>query len=156
MDLGLKGRKAIITGGSRGLGRAAAETLASEGCDVAICSRGADGVEEAKKSLEAKGVKVFARAVDVGDKEALESFVADAIDDLGGLDILVSNPSGGNGVDEAAWKANFEVDMMGAVRSANAAVKAWYDSPEYQAVVGKRLEATDGFAVISESMNVGG
>ena len=124
MDLGLKGRKAIITGGSRGLGRAAAETLASEGCDVAICSLGADGVEEAKKSLEAKGVKVFARAVDVGDKEALESFIADAIEDLGGLDILVSNPSGGNGVDEAAWKANFEVDMMGAVRSANAAVKA--------------------------------
>jgi 3-oxoacyl-[acyl-carrier protein] reductase len=124
MDLGLKGRKAIITGGSRGLGRAAAETLASEGCDVAICSRGAEGVETAKKSLEAKGVKVFGQAVDVGDKDALESFIAAAIADLGGLDILISNPSGGNGVDEAAWKANFEVDLMGAVRSVNASVKA--------------------------------
>jgi 3-oxoacyl-[acyl-carrier protein] reductase len=124
MDLGLKGRKAIITGGSRGLGRAAAETLAAEGCDVAICSRGAEGVETAKKSLEAKGVKVFAQAVDVGDKDALESFIAAAIADLGGLDILISNPSGGNGVDEAAWKANFEVDLMGAVRSVNASVKA--------------------------------
>ena len=128
MDLGLKGRKAIITGGSRGLGRAAAETLAAEGCDVAICSRGAEGVETAKKSLEAKGVKVFAQAVDVGDKDALEGFIAAAIADLGGLDILVSNPSGGNGVDEAAWKANFEVDLMGAVRSVNASVPALSES----------------------------
>lgn len=124
MDLGLKGQKAIITGGSRGLGRAAAETFAAEGVDVAICSRGADGVEEARKSLEAKGVRVFAQAVDVGDKDALEGFIAASIEDLGGLDILVSNPSGGNGVDEASWKANFEVDMMGAVRSVNAATKA--------------------------------
>jgi NAD(P)-dependent dehydrogenase (short-subunit alcohol dehydrogenase family) len=128
MDLGLKGRKAIITGGSRGLGRAAAETLAAEGCDIAICSRGAEGVETAKKSLEAKGVKVFAQAVDVGDKDALEGFIAAAIADLGGLDILVSNPSGGNGVDESAWKANFEVDLMGAVRSVNASVAALSES----------------------------
>jgi 3-oxoacyl-[acyl-carrier protein] reductase len=128
MDLRLKGRKAIITGGSRGLGRAAAETLAAEGCDVAICSRGAEGVETAKKSLEAKGVKVFGQAVDVGDKDALEGFIAAAIADLGGLDILVSNPSGGNGMDEAAWKANFDVDLMGAVRSVNAAVPALSES----------------------------
>jgi len=128
MDLGLKGRKAIITGGSRGLGRAAAETLAAEGCDIAICSRGAEGVETAKKSLEAKGVKVFGQAVDVGDKDALEGFIAAAIADLGGLDILVSNPSGGNGVDESAWKANFEVDLMGAVRSVNASVAALSES----------------------------
>jgi 3-oxoacyl-[acyl-carrier protein] reductase len=128
MDLGLKGRKAIITGGSRGLGRAAAETLAAEGCDVAICSRGAEGVETAKKSLEAKGVKAFGQAVDVGDKDALEAFIAAAIADLGGLDILISNPSGGNGVDEKAWKANFEVDLMGAVRSVNASVAALSES----------------------------
>ncbi len=124
MDLGLKGRKAIVTGGSRGIGRAIADTLAAEGCDLAICSRGAEGVEQARKALEAKGVRVFARAVDVGDKQALESFVADAIEELGGLDILVSNPSGGNGTDEEAWKANFEVDLMGAVRSVGAAVPA--------------------------------
>jgi len=124
MDLGLHGKKALITGGSRGIGRAIAEALAAEGCDLAICSRGADGVEAARKSLESRGVRVYAKAVDVGDKAALEGFVADAIEELGGLDTLVSNPSGGNGVDEAAWKGNFDVDLMGAVRSVNAAVPA--------------------------------
>ena len=128
MDLGLRGRKAIITGGSRGIGRAIAETLADEGCDLAICSRGAEGVEEATKALEAKGVRVIGRAVDVGDKDALEGFISEAISELGGLDILVSNPSGGNGVDEAAWKGNFDVDLMGAVRSVGAAIPALAES----------------------------
>jgi 3-oxoacyl-[acyl-carrier protein] reductase len=145
MDLGLKGRKAIITGGSRGLGRAAAETLAAEGCDIAICSRGAEGVETAKKSLEAKGVKVFAQAVDVGDKEALEGFIAAAIADLGGLDILVSNPSGGNGVDESAWKANFEVDLMGAVRSVNASVAALSESDSASVIFISSTAAVETF-----------
>jgi 3-oxoacyl-[acyl-carrier protein] reductase len=124
MDLGLQGKKVIITGGSRGIGRAIAETLASEGCDVAICSRGAEGVEEARAALEAKGVRAFGRAVDVGSKESLEGFVTEAIQELGGLDAFVSNPSGGNGVDEASWKANFEVDLMGAVRGVGVAVPA--------------------------------
>jgi NAD(P)-dependent dehydrogenase (short-subunit alcohol dehydrogenase family) len=128
MDLGLNGRKAIVTGGSRGIGRAIAETLASEGCDVAICSRGAEGVETAVKSLESHGHKVVGRAVDVGDKDALEGFIGEAIGELGGLDILVSNPSGGNGVDEASWKGNFDVDLMGAVRTVNAAVPALAES----------------------------
>jgi len=124
MDLGLSGRKAIVTGGSRGIGRAVAATLAAEGCDVAICSRGAEGVEEAVKELSKAGTKIIGRAVDVGDKEALEGFIAEAISELGGLDILVSNPSGGNGVEEKDWKGNFDVDLMGSVRSVNAAVPA--------------------------------
>jgi len=124
MDLGLRGHKAIITGASRGMGRAIAETLADEGCDLAICSRGAEGVEEITKALEAKGVRVIGRAVDVSDKEALEGFVGEAVSELGGLDLLVSNPSGGAGIDEASWKSNFEVDLMAAVRSVGAAVPA--------------------------------
>ncbi len=128
MDLGLKGRKAIVTGGSRGIGRAIAETLVGEGCDVAICSRGAEGVEAAVKALESGGTRVIGRAVDVGDKDALEGFIQEAITELGGLDILVSNPSGGNGVDEASWKGNFDVDLMGAVRTVNAAVPALAES----------------------------
>ena len=124
MDLGLRGRKAIVTGASRGIGRAIAETLADEGCDLAICSRQAEGVEEARNALEARGVRVFSQAVDVADKAALEGFVTAAIDTLGGLDILVPNPSGGNGVSEEDWKNNFEVDLMGSVRCVNTATPA--------------------------------
>lgn len=122
MDLGLRGRKAIVTGASRGIGRAIAEALAAEGVDLAICSRNAEELEKARKDLEGRGVRVVARAVDVADGEALKAWIASAAEDLGGLDILVSNPSGGNGTDEKAWKANFEVDLMGAVRSVDAAV----------------------------------
>jgi NAD(P)-dependent dehydrogenase (short-subunit alcohol dehydrogenase family) len=122
MDLGLRGRKAIVTGASRGIGRAIAEALAAEGVDLAICSRNAEELEKARKDLEGRGVRVFARALDVADGEALKEWIASAAEDLGGLDILVSNPSGGNGTDEKAWKANFEVDLMGAVRSVDAAV----------------------------------
>lgn len=124
MDLGLSGKKALVTGATRGIGRAIAETLAGEGVDLAICSRTADAVEAAKKDLEGRGVKVFAKAVDVGDGDALKGFITESAEALGGLDILVSNPSGGNGVDEAAWRANFEVDMLGAVRSVEAAQPA--------------------------------
>ncbi len=124
MDLGLKGKKALVTGATRGIGRAIAETLAGEGVDLAICSRTQEAVDATKKDLEAKGVRVHAQAADVGDGEALKGFIASSIEALGGLDILVSNPSGGNGVDEAAWRANFEVDVLGAVRSVEAAQEA--------------------------------
>lgn len=121
MDLQLKGCKAVVTGGSRGIGRAIAEVLADEGADVAICARTVEGVESAAKELASKGVKVSAKAVDVGDGEALKSWIGEAAQELGGIDILISNPSGGNGTDEASWRANFEVDLMGAVRGVEAA-----------------------------------
>ena len=122
MDLGLKGKKAVITGASRGIGRSIARTLADEGADLAICARNEGGLEDAVKDLEGRGVRVVSATVDVADGAALKGFVSSAAEQLGGIDILVSNPSGGNGVDEKAWRANFEVDLMGAVRSVEAAV----------------------------------
>ena len=122
MDLQLKGKKAVVTGGSRGIGLAIAELLAEEGCDVAICARGQDGVDAALKVLEAKGVKAWGRAVDIADGPAITGFVEDAAKALGGLDILVSNASAlVNGGSEADWRAMFEVDMLGAVRTYQAA-----------------------------------
>ena len=128
MDLGLKGLKAIVTGGSRGIGRAIAGLLADEGANVAICARTKEGVEEAKKDLEARGSKVVAEAVDVADGDALKRFVTSAVEALGGLDILVSNPTGGNGTDEKAWRANFEVDLLGAIRCVETATPALSES----------------------------
>lgn len=122
MDLGLEGRKALITASTRGIGLAIAQTFADEGCDLAICARGEGGLESARKDLEGRGAKVFTRAVDVADGEAFKQFVADAAEGLGGLDIYVSNASGGAGPGEKAWQASFDVDVMGAVRGVNAAL----------------------------------
>ena len=122
MDLQLKGKTAVITGATRGIGWAIAECFADEGANVAICARNADQVAEAVKKLEAKGVNAFGQAVDIADGDAIKAFVVKAGETLGGIDVLVSNASAlvqGNGED--AWKAMFDVDVMGAVRTFEAA-----------------------------------
>ncbi|WP_309645346.1 SDR family oxidoreductase [Phenylobacterium sp.] len=122
MDLGLKGKAAVVTGGSRGIGRAIADLLADEGCDVAICARNADQVAEAVAALQAKGVRAWGQSVDIADGPALKAFVTQAGNELGGIDILVSNASAlVQGVGEDEWKAMFDIDIMGAVRSFEAA-----------------------------------
>ena len=98
MDLGLRGRKALVTAASRGIGLAIARALADEGVDVALCARGAGGLESASKELKARGVGVFAKALDVGDGDALRGFVGEAAEALGGLDVLVCNASSGAGM----------------------------------------------------------
>jgi 3-oxoacyl-[acyl-carrier protein] reductase len=123
MDLGLKGLNAIVTGSTRGIGRAIADTLADEGANVAICSRHADDVAEAVAALEAKGVRATGRELDVGDGPALQEWVRDVADELGGIDIVVSNVSAlAIGADEDAWRNGFQIDMMGAVRVVDAAM----------------------------------
>ena len=123
MDLGLKGLRAIVTGGTKGIGRSIVDLLAEEGCDVGLCARDADEVTETVKAVEAKGVKAFGGVLDVADKPALEGWVEAAADALGGIDIVVANVSAlaGEG-DEEAWKKQFEVDIMHTVRTANAAM----------------------------------
>ena len=122
MDLGLDGRRVAVTAASRGIGLAIARTFADQGCDLAICARGAAGLEAACKDLEARGTSVFTRALDVGDGDALGAFIGDAAHALGGLDVYVSNASGGAGRGEQAWRACFDVDVMGAVRGVEAAL----------------------------------
>ena len=122
MDLGLRGKKAVVTGASRGIGRAIADLLADEGADVAICARNAEQVAEAVKALEAKGVKAFGQAVDIADGPAIRAFVAAAGEALGGIDVMVSNASAlVQGAAEDEWRAMFEVDVLGAVRTFEAA-----------------------------------
>lgn len=122
MDLQLKGKTAVVTGASRGIGRSIAELFADEGANVAICARNAEQVAEAVKALEAKGVKAFGQAMDIADGPALKGFVEAAAGKLGGLDILVSNASAlVQGTGEDQWRAMFEIDILGAVRSYDAA-----------------------------------
>lgn len=124
MDIGLRGKKTLITAATRGIGLAIARGMADEGADVALCARGAAGVEAAKKDLEARGVRVFAKAVDVADGDALRGFVTEAAEALGGLDVLVCNASAGAGMGERAWQANFEIDVLHSTRSIEAALPA--------------------------------
>ena len=123
MDLGLKGLKAIVSGGTKGIGRAIAQTLAAEGAHVALCARNADEVAATVAEFESYAVKVFGRAVDVADAAALAAWVAESAEVLGGIDIVVANVSAlAIASDEAGWQRGFEVDMMGTVRLVNAAL----------------------------------
>lgn len=135
MDLGLKGLKAVVTGGSKGIGRRCADLLADEGADVAICARNAAEVAGAVAALKAKGVKAFGQDVDVADKAALENFIATSAKALGGLDILVANVSAlAVADDEDAWRRSFDTDMMHTVRAANAALP-WLEASKHPAIV---------------------
>ncbi len=116
MDLKLKGSKALITGATKGIGRAIANTLADEGCNVAICARNAEEVEAAVAELSGKGVTAFGQAVDVGDGDAFKAWIDASAEALGGIDCIVSNVSGGGAQGEDAWRRHLEYDMLGAVR----------------------------------------
>src|ERR1700742_5250859 len=125
MDLGLKGLRALVTGGTRGIGRAIVETLADEGASVAFCARTAADVVRAAEEMTGRGdgVMVTGRCVDISDRAAVSQWVSDTATELGGLDIVVANVSALAIPDEEAnWQASFDVDMMGTVHLVNAAM----------------------------------
>lgn len=118
MDLGLAGRNAVVTGGSKGIGRSTALALAAEGANVAICARGQEALDATRADIEAAGVKAFTQSCDVANADALADFLAAARDAHGGIDILVNNPSGfGMTDDEAGWKVSIDIDLMATVRA---------------------------------------
>ncbi|HEU0072643.1 MAG TPA: glucose 1-dehydrogenase [Dehalococcoidia bacterium] len=124
MDLGLKGKVAIVTGGSRGIGRAIALTLAAEGCNVAICARGEEKLRETEAELRATGVKVHAGVVDVSQTGEVEAFVDQVAKTLGKVDALVNNAGGARpGDDDETWQAAIDVNLMAAVRASRAAIE---------------------------------
>jgi 3-oxoacyl-[acyl-carrier protein] reductase len=118
MDLGLRGKGVVVTGASKGIGRAIALGLAREGANLAICARGPDALRDAERELGEQGVKVWAGVCDVGAAAALDSFLESARRDLGRLDILVNNASAlAISDDEAGWRSSLDVDLMAAVRA---------------------------------------
>ncbi|NMI02201.1 SDR family NAD(P)-dependent oxidoreductase [Pseudonocardia acidicola] len=123
MDLQLTGRKAIVTGGTKGIGRAVVEGLAAEGVAVAFCARTEADVKEAEQAMRADGAEVIGSAVDVGDGAAVTAWVRAAAEQLGGVDIVVANVSAlAIGESEENWRSSFEVDLMHTVRMVEAAM----------------------------------
>ncbi|MBR8743449.1 SDR family NAD(P)-dependent oxidoreductase [Nocardiopsis sp. MG754419] len=113
MDLGLRGARVLVTGASRGIGRSIAEVFAEEGADLALCARdGAALKVEADALTERHGVRVVARGADVSVPEELAAFVAASARELGGLDVVVSNVSGGGAPTPEQWRRGFESDLM--------------------------------------------
>lgn len=126
MDLGLDGKRAIITGGTKGIGLEIARTLVSEGASVAVCSRGAEAVENAVAGL---GDRAWGSPVDVSDADAYADWMSHAIAHMGGLDIFVGNVAFTPDADaESRWKAAYDIDLMHCVRGCTAARAALAES----------------------------
>ena len=126
MDLGLAGKRALVTGGSRGIGLAVARRLVTEGADVAICARGEDGIKLAVDELVelAPSAKVLGTALNVADGEALSAWAQNSVEALGGLDVYVHNASTGPMPGEKGWTKGLDVDLLALVRGVDAVEEA--------------------------------
>lgn len=113
MDLNLKGKRVVVTGGSRGLGRATCERFLEEGAIISTCARGEGGLEDALREMRAHGGDISGEAFDVRDREDFKDWIESSVQEMGGLDIVVSNVSTRlSGDDVAWWRQSFETDFL--------------------------------------------
>ena len=125
MGFDFKGRRVVVAGGSRGIGRSIALGFAAAGADVSICARGAGTLEATRAEIARHGRRAHAATCDLADGPAVARYVAEAEAALGGIDVLVNNASGfGMADDEAGWAAGLSVDVMAMVRASHAALPA--------------------------------
>jgi 3-oxoacyl-[acyl-carrier protein] reductase len=145
MDLGLKGKNVLVTGGSKGIGLAIAELFAAEGANVAICARNGDEVAKVVKTLAAKGVKAWGSGIDVADPTALKGWVEGAAAELGGIDCIVCSVSAlAVGDTQESWEKAFRTDMMHTVNSVAAAMPSLEKSKSASVTI---ISSVSGFEV---------
>jgi 3-oxoacyl-[acyl-carrier protein] reductase len=122
MELGLEGKRVLVTGGTRGIGRAIVEAVTSEGASVAFCARNAQQVKDCCTHFARQEKAVFGDAVDIANRDALKAWVNRAAEELGGIDVVVANPSSfAVGTSEGDWQSGYAVDLMGTVHTVEAA-----------------------------------
>ena len=127
MDLGLRGRAAVITGGSKGLGRAIAEELAKEGAAISICARNEEEVQHAGEELRTLGSLVHAQAADVTDPDQIRGFIGASAEAMGGIDILVNNagrahPGNFEALTDDDWREDLDVKLFSMIRCSREAL----------------------------------
>ena len=127
MELGLAGRRAVVTGGSKGIGLAVAHELALEGVDLSICARGMEELESAADALRAHGHDVQASVLDVTDHHGVDEYVGASAASMGGIDILVNNagaahPGTFETLSDEAWQADIDVKLFSQIRCSRAAL----------------------------------
>jgi 3-oxoacyl-[acyl-carrier protein] reductase len=122
MDLHLQGKRAVVLGGTRGIGRAIAEALIAEGASLAICARDIAEVKATVAALEKGGTTIYGEPLDIADGDGVKAFVARAVETLGGLDVAVANASAATlGNTPADWKAMLDIDILSLVSLIEAA-----------------------------------
>ncbi|WP_298691362.1 SDR family oxidoreductase [uncultured Sphingomonas sp.] len=134
MDLGLKGLKVILTGGSRGTGRATLEMFAAEGADVGFFSRNQAQIDDAVASFSKHGVKVVGKQGDLADLDAYPKLLTDIADELGGCDIFIPSASASGSQLAQDWEACFRMDVLGTVRGCEA-LEPYLEKSAHGAVV---------------------
>ena len=124
MQIELTGRRAVVAGGSKGIGRSIALAFAEAGASVSICARGRSALEQTLAELKARGPGAHhAAECDLADKTAIPAYMGAAAEALGGVDILVNNASGFGAVDdEDGWAKSLDIDVMATVRASHAAI----------------------------------
>jgi NAD(P)-dependent dehydrogenase (short-subunit alcohol dehydrogenase family) len=129
MDLGLRGKRAIVTGATKGIGRRIIEQLVKEGCNVAICSRTEEDVEDTIDQFAHKKAEVMGAVCDIGVKAEYEAWINDMVERMDGVDVFIPTVSAGGGMDsEKNWWKNFEVDVLGTVRGCEAVIPHMHES----------------------------
>lgn len=152
MDLGLKGKKVILTGGSRGIGRAALEIFAGEGCDIAFFSRNSEQVAETVASLSAHGGQVIGEALDMLDHDAYVAWLKTAAERLGGCDIFVPGASASGSGATGDWDACFAVDIKGTVLGCET-LQPWLEQSGTGAIVVIASTAATETFIVPQAFN---
>jgi NAD(P)-dependent dehydrogenase (short-subunit alcohol dehydrogenase family) len=152
MDLGLKGRKVILTGGSRGIGRAALEIFAAEGCDVAFFSRNPDQVAETVDSLSRHGGRVFGEAFDMSDQDAYVAWLEAAAERLGGCDVFVPGASASGSGATGDWDMCYNTDIKGTVRGCET-LEPWLEKSDAAAIVILASTAATETFIVPQAFN---